>query len=61
MLRLSLINLPTEPQKDGAHAELMKVGPQWRVVIWPYGTPEAADKAREPLSRRGVKVELIAF
>lgn len=61
MLRLSLLDLPTEPQADGVHAELMQAGSVWRVVIWPYPNQEAARKAQGDLRQRGVKVELIAF
>ncbi|MEO8279559.1 MAG: hypothetical protein ABI564_07690 [Ideonella sp.] len=61
MLRLSLLNFPGEPQKDGVHAELMQAGAEWRVVIWPYPSREAAEKAQSSLNRRGVKVELITF
>ncbi len=61
MLRLSLLDLPVEPQKGGAHAELMQAGAGWRVVIWPYPSRQAALSAQDSLRRRGVKVELIAF
>ena len=61
MLRLTLLDLPTEPQQEGAHAELMRTGAQWRVVIWPFADRQAAQQAQGLLASRGLKVELIAF
>ncbi len=61
MLRMSLLDLPTEPQPAGAHAELMRTGAQWRVVIWPFADRQSAQRAQGSLASRGVKVKLIAF
>ncbi|WP_418315207.1 hypothetical protein [Piscinibacter sakaiensis] len=60
-LRIGFLNVPTEPAADRPHAELVRVGARWRVVIWPFGSRGAAESLRQALAERGLKTELIAF
>lgn len=60
-LRAAFINAPDEPRPGRAHVELMHTDAGWRAVLWPFPSREAAERARETLAARGVRVELIDF
>ncbi len=41
--------------------EVMPAGDDWRVVSWPYTTREQAERARDLLAARGMRVEVVEF
>ena len=41
--------------------EMLPVGEDWRVVCWPYAKRADAERARELLQARGLRVELVDF
>jgi hypothetical protein len=49
------------PAKTALRFEVMPVGSDWRAVSWPFTERADAERLREELQSRGVRVEVIAF
>ena len=41
--------------------EALRSGDDWRVVCWPFPSREQADKARDLLASRGMKMQVVDF
>jgi hypothetical protein len=54
-------DLLRSPDHPRLRVEVLPVGPDWRVVGWPYADKAQADAARERLESRGMKVEVVEF
>jgi hypothetical protein len=49
------------PDNTKFRVEVLSVGSDWRVVGWPYADRKQADRARELLAARGLRVDVVEF
>lgn len=53
--------LLVRPGSPVQHVEVMPVGPDFRVVGWPYPSQSEAERAQAALAARGHRVQVVAF
>jgi len=60
-LAAAMRTLLSQQDHPAVQVEVVPVGPDWRVVGWPFVERGSADKARSFLAARGMRVEVIDF
>ncbi len=48
-------------QKSALQVDLVAVGDDYRVAVWPYATRAEAERLRGELAARGLRTDVVAF